>query len=277
MTAFQPAACLAAVEQSPAAVAVHDKQAWLSLFAADAVVEDPVGSAPHRQGGAARRADALGRFYETFIAPNQIHFEVDRDIVCGDHVLRDLTIVIAMSQSVTVRVPVHLLYELVEQGGALKVSRLAAHWELGPMLRQQLDAGPGFLAVGMRSFLRMFRQLGPGGIIGFSRAMSSVGDKGKERLYDLASALANSDATAMAQLFEQPDITVAFPHAGQQLSLADCAAQGGNLRLAKVLAAGDTVSASIDYQTHDATHHGVVLCRLNKHSLKISGLSFYWE
>ena len=50
---FTEADCLALVERSPAAVAVHDKAAWLALFARYNLVEDPVGSAPSepRAGG----------------------------------------------------------------------------------------------------------------------------------------------------------------------------------------------------------------------------------
>ena len=39
------------VNRSPAAVAIHDKQAWLELFSRAAVVQDPVGTAPHRRTG----------------------------------------------------------------------------------------------------------------------------------------------------------------------------------------------------------------------------------
>ncbi len=47
---FTPADCLTVVEKSPAAVALHDKAAWLSLFARYNIVEDPVGSRPHLSG-----------------------------------------------------------------------------------------------------------------------------------------------------------------------------------------------------------------------------------
>jgi hypothetical protein len=56
-------ALLAVVERSPACVAVHDRAGWLDLFSDDAVVEDPVGSAP-----APKASGVLGRFYDTFIA-----------------------------------------------------------------------------------------------------------------------------------------------------------------------------------------------------------------
>lgn len=111
---------LALVEKSPEAVAVHDKNAWLALFAQYHVVEDPVGSTAHVGGiydgkSGLRGTAKLARFFDTFIAPNKICFEVTKDIVCDTHVLRDLTIHIAMSDKVQVHVPMHLLYELCEE------------------------------------------------------------------------------------------------------------------------------------------------------------------
>ena len=131
--------CLALVECSPAAVAAHDKQGWLQIFARDCVVEDPVGSVPHVCSAGDQGPDSpLSRFYDTFISANDICFLVERDIVCDRHVVRDLSIEITMSPQVVVTVPMHLLYELTQQDGELRIARLAAHWELGPMLRQQM-------------------------------------------------------------------------------------------------------------------------------------------
>ena len=90
---FNDADCLALIEKSPAAVAVQNKAAWMDIFARYSLVEDPVGSTPHlsgvydcRQGYRGR--ERLSRFYDTFIAPNKIRFQVDRDTVCGLHVVR---------------------------------------------------------------------------------------------------------------------------------------------------------------------------------------------
>src|ERR1035437_759723 len=128
--------CMNTVMRSPQAVAIHDKDAWLAIFARYNIVEDPVGSTPHVSGvydcrSGVRGPGPLGRFFDTFIKPMDIVFHVDRDIVCGLGVARDLTIEIRMTPKVTVRVPMHLLYELVDEDGALKIQRLAAHWELG--------------------------------------------------------------------------------------------------------------------------------------------------
>ena len=103
-------------------MAAHDKQAWLGIFARDCVVEDPVGSAPHVSSSSGSddghgRNSPLSRFYDTFIAANDIRFLVQRDIVCGLHVVRDLSLEITMSPDVCVCVPMHLLYELTEQDG----------------------------------------------------------------------------------------------------------------------------------------------------------------
>lgn len=110
---------LATVEASPRAVAAHDRAAWVGLFADSASVEDPVGSRPH-----IGRA-AIERFYETFIAPNGIAFDVEHDVVSGMTVFRDLSIATTMSTGVTLHVPMHLRYDLSEVDGELKVQRCA--------------------------------------------------------------------------------------------------------------------------------------------------------
>ena len=131
------------VLKSPAAVAVHDKRAWMSIFSKYHIVEDPVGSNPHIGGlydtvSGERGNGALGRFFDTFIAPNDISFDVKRYIVCANHVVRDLTINIKMSEKVQAQVPMHLLYELGPEADEWKITRLAAYWELMPMIFQLL-------------------------------------------------------------------------------------------------------------------------------------------
>ena len=85
-----------------------------------------MGSRPHLSGvydarSRRRGAGPLGRFWETFIAPNQIRFLVENDFVDGLDVVRDLTIEITMAPGVVVHTPMHLLYELREEAGELNV------------------------------------------------------------------------------------------------------------------------------------------------------------
>lgn len=278
---FSDADCLALAGRSPAAVALHDKSAWLSLFARHNRVEDPVGSAPHVSAAPDPAAgqpgiDRLGPFYETFIAPNTIRFHVDRDCVRGLEVMRDLTIEIAMSARVTVRVPVHLLYELTVEEGELKIRRLAAHWELWPMLKQQMATGWPFLQVGMASFGRMLRHQGLRGTLGFVRALSSVGEAGKARVTRFARCLGAGDREGMAALCARPDIVIAFADEGPRQSLDELARIGAELQLAKLLAAGNAVTATIDCRGGGTRRRGVALFELDPSSLAIVALTCYW-
>jgi steroid Delta-isomerase len=74
--------------RSQAAVRAKDRAAWLSLFAADAVVQDPIGPSPFDPAGAGHRgAAAIAAFYDTVIAPNElITFEIANSYLCGNEV-----------------------------------------------------------------------------------------------------------------------------------------------------------------------------------------------
>jgi len=74
--------------RSQAAVHAKDRQAWLSLFAPDAVVADPIGPSPLDPAGRGHRGlAAIAAFYDTVIAPNErVSFEIERSYLCGDEV-----------------------------------------------------------------------------------------------------------------------------------------------------------------------------------------------
>jgi steroid delta-isomerase len=74
--------------RSQAAVTAKDREAWLSLFASDAVVQDPIGSSPLDPQGAGHRGPvAIAAFYDNVIAPSErITFEIERSYLCGDEV-----------------------------------------------------------------------------------------------------------------------------------------------------------------------------------------------
>jgi steroid delta-isomerase len=73
---------------SRAAVEAKDRAAWLGLFAADAVVQDPIGPSPLDPDGNGHRGQAaIAAFYDTVIAPNErITFEIEHSHLCGDEV-----------------------------------------------------------------------------------------------------------------------------------------------------------------------------------------------
>jgi len=74
--------------RSQAAVKAKDRAGWLSLFAPDAIVQDPIGPSPFNPDGAGHRGpEAIAAFYDTVIAPNDlITFEIEDSFLCGDEV-----------------------------------------------------------------------------------------------------------------------------------------------------------------------------------------------
>jgi hypothetical protein len=260
---------LAFVEQSPAAVAAHDKGAWLALFARYSLVEDPVGSRPcvSRPGDSAD-SGPLSRFYDTFIAANAIRFVVERDMVGGNTVVRDLSLEITMAGGARVVTPMHLVYELVEEEGALRVFRLAAHWELRAALKQRSG--------GMGAFWRMLRYLGVGGVLGFMRALSSVGDAGKAVVGDFQRAFNGRQSGAIATLFAAPDLQARLLTVGETLPVSELLQLGDSITLGKTLAAGDTVSTSFELVRTHETRRGVAFFHFDRSSMKLTGLDIYW-
>ncbi|KAA1432908.1 nuclear transport factor 2 family protein [Mycolicibacter arupensis] len=234
-----PGALLEAAEQSPKAVAVHDKAAWVGLFAADGQVNDPVGSTPHI--GAA----AIGRFFDTFIAPNTIEFDVDNDVVAGMSVLRDLTVHTTMSTGVTMHIPMHLRYDMVSEGpeGSLKIQRLFAHWELQKMVGQLLGSGGRGLLASIILGPQLLRHQGLSGCAGFMRGLSGVRKRGKQRVLELVAALGRSDSAAVASLLT-PTATLS-PDGVTEIAVAEFVSTARHLEVEKLIAAGRTVTATV--------------------------------
>ncbi|OOK75680.1 snoaL-like domain protein [Mycobacterium kansasii] len=72
--------------RSREAVQARDKQAWLAVFADDAVVEDPIGpSAFDPEGTGHRGRDAISAFWDKAIAPTtSIEFFFRDTFQCGN-------------------------------------------------------------------------------------------------------------------------------------------------------------------------------------------------
>ncbi len=270
-----PEACMACVEGSPAAVAVHNKTEWLALFADCAVVEDPVGSKPQINLRDSRGQSSLERFYETFIASNDIRFHVDHDVICAGAVVRDLDIEIRMSPKVIVRVPMHLLYELTSETGEVRIKRLAAHWELGPMVRQQMRYGLASAVVGFHAFWRMLKNMGLSGVQGFAQARETIGDVGKQKVEAFVAAFNKRNERAFAALFA-PDGMVAWPY-GHDEAASDWRLPGGTLRVEKLLSAGRVTSATVFYQEGGQEQRGVALFQFDRQNLLLRRAQFFFE
>ncbi|RZO86751.1 MAG: nuclear transport factor 2 family protein [Oceanococcus sp.] len=240
---FSRAELLDTAQASPRAVAAHDKSTWLGLFADDAEVHDPVGSRGH--AGPA----ALARFYDTFIAPNQIRFDVDHDIVCGQTVVRDLVIVTHMGgTALTVGVPLYIRYEIVAgSDGRPRVRRLYAHWELLPMMTRQVFSQG--LRTGLSALLalsgNMLRQQGLSGALGFSRAFVGVGASAKRCAEQFLNALNAGQTAHMRQLVEA---NAPIQLANQTVALDALCTQLSDIRWSKVIAGGRQVVLTLFQQ-----------------------------
>lgn len=169
---------LALVQSSPNLVAAQDRIGWLGIFGQQHVVEDPVGSRPVRS----EDPGALARFWDTFIAPNQIEFQVGQDWVDGLDVVRDVTIVTTLRPGVVVRTPAHLIYQTGYEDGVLKVRRMAAHWEPRPVYRQLVRPTWPHISSALAQFVRMFRTLGVVPSLQFVGAACHLGRRRKRVL-----------------------------------------------------------------------------------------------
>lgn len=270
------------VNKSPEAVAVHDKHGWKSIFAQYHIVEDPVGSQPHFGGlydpVTGERGDGpLDRFYDTFIAPNKIVFDVSQDIVCGQHVVRDLTVHIEMSDSLSASVPMHLLYELIEEkSGQWKIKRLAAHWELMPMMSQIFGKGLACVPVLFGLTLRMLKYQKLSGILGFCKAAFTIGDEGKKQVDDFVAALNNHSKKKLEALFCDFSAHDSFYIGDQATPLSDWLTQEVKIqKFDKALASGNFVTTNILFQINNENKSAVAFFEFNKKTKKIRSLKLY--
>ncbi|MET4047547.1 hypothetical protein BJD99_19980 [Rhodococcus sp. 1163] len=240
---------VATIDASPAAVAVHDREAWVNLYARGGVVNDPVGSRPH-QG-----RQAIEKFYDTFIAPNTINFHVENDVVDGMSVVRDLSLETIMSTGATLNVPMHIRYDIVDEEGELKIARLAAHWELASMIGQLLRAGTKGLAASAKLTPQLIGNQGIGGVVGFMGGLRGVGSKGKRAATEALEAVSQGHGAAV--------------RTGAGDDVAAGSLRGMTFR--KLIAAGNTVSATVEHESR----RGVVFVEFGDKSLHVASITAF--
>lgn len=112
---------------SQAAVRARDKAAWVALFAADGIVEDPVGpSFFDPEGKGHRGAEAIAAFWDKAIAiTDEIEFLFEDSFACGSEVV------------FTGRIRSHMGGQIVDAEGVFtykvdadgKILALRAFWE----------------------------------------------------------------------------------------------------------------------------------------------------
>jgi steroid delta-isomerase len=115
--------------RSRAAVHAQDRDAWLELFAVDAVVQDPVGPSPFNPDGTGHHGrEAIAAFYDTVIAPSAaVDFEIEQSFLCGDEVA-DVGVIRTTLAGGTHQAVVRGVYTY-RSNGAGKLASLRAFWE----------------------------------------------------------------------------------------------------------------------------------------------------
>jgi ketosteroid isomerase-like protein len=115
------------------AVEAGDRDAWLALFADDAVVEDPIGPSPlDPEGGGHRGRDAIAAFYDAVVAPNEsVTFTIERSHAAGDEVANVGTITTTLPDGGgTVHTDLVITYRVDGDG---RVAALRAYWDLAEL------------------------------------------------------------------------------------------------------------------------------------------------
>jgi steroid Delta-isomerase len=126
-TIAQPPAREAALA-SMLAVDTHDKQAWLTLFATDAVVEDPVGPSGFDPDGTGHRGhDGISAFWDLSIAAvERFEFTVHDSHAAGDEVANVGTITTYLPGNYRVDTDLVAVYRVNDEG---KLVAVRAFWE----------------------------------------------------------------------------------------------------------------------------------------------------
>ena len=113
---------------SMTAIENGDRATWLSLFAPDAVVADPIGPSPlDPDGNGHRGLEAIGAFYDTVIGPSQVRFTIKESWEAGNEVANVGRITTTMADGLVVHTDGVFTYRIDDAG---RVEALRAYWSI---------------------------------------------------------------------------------------------------------------------------------------------------
>ncbi len=266
------------VKSSPEIVGRHDREAWLDLFSENAIVQDPVGAGPNRKNADFRGdRDALGRFYDIFIAPNDIRFTVYQDIVMGNEVVRDVYITTTLPNGAISEVSAYLIYRVIEEDGELKIDSLKAHWDFtGNAINLLKNNGLNGIVASNQQFGGMIKTQGMSRVLEYCKAMYvGILGKGMRMVNEFATAVNARDEGSFARLFDS-GATIEFP-AGTSMPAADFLKQKDlQIKVSGLRSGGWVTSCVFDATAGKTSHHGLAFFEFNPGSKKISNVRFFW-
>jgi ketosteroid isomerase-like protein len=125
---FSPHPARDASLASMSAVEAGDRTTWLSLFAPDAIVEDPIGESPFDPEGKGHRGpDGIAAFYDNVIAPNPVRFEIRSSHSGGNEVANVGTVTTTLADGTLVHTDGVFTYRVDDDG---RVLALRAYWQM---------------------------------------------------------------------------------------------------------------------------------------------------
>jgi ketosteroid isomerase-like protein len=125
--------------RSRAAVHDRDRDAWLDLFADDALVQDPIGPSPFDPEGTGHHGRAaIGAFYDNVIAPAAaIDFDIYESYLCGNEVA-DVGVIRTTLAGGKHCAVVHVVMTYRTKGDG-KIASLRAYWEFDALELVELE------------------------------------------------------------------------------------------------------------------------------------------
>jgi ketosteroid isomerase-like protein len=113
--------------RSMTAVEAGDRETWLSLFAEDALMEDPIGpSAFDPEGKGHRGVEAIGRFWDETISKSPVRLVVRESYAAGNECANVATITLTMPDGSRAIVDGVFTYRIDDAG---LLAALRAYWE----------------------------------------------------------------------------------------------------------------------------------------------------
>jgi hypothetical protein len=132
MTTAHPA--IVAHRNSIAYAMSGEKEKWLALFTADAVVHDPVGPSPHDpEGKGSRGREELSSFWDKMIGPSNLLFIPHKRIVSGPRSAAVTMTGVNYIQGLKTYIEMVAVYTV---DGAGKISSLNVYWDLAELAAQ---------------------------------------------------------------------------------------------------------------------------------------------
>lgn len=118
----------AASQRSYSAVANADLEEWLTVYADDAVIQDPVGPSMFDPDGNGHHGhDAIRAFWEAAIAPVETFtFRITDSHACANQCANVGTITTRFPDGTTVDTDLIMIYEVHDDGS---VKSMKAYWE----------------------------------------------------------------------------------------------------------------------------------------------------